>query len=67
MIPKGKHSVHLQKKNQPMITKAVYDYLDMIMAWFKNNLFRCIYNLFPPKVDRIEIILLDKSQKYNFY
>jgi hypothetical protein len=32
MIPKGKHSVHLQKKNQPIVAKAVYEYLDMIMA-----------------------------------
>jgi hypothetical protein len=32
MIPKGKHSVHLQKKNQPIVAKAVYEYLDMIMT-----------------------------------
>jgi len=30
MIPKGKHSVHLQKKNKETISKAVQEYLELI-------------------------------------
>ncbi len=30
MLPKSKHSVHMQKKNKPIIAKAVQEYLDLM-------------------------------------